>query len=89
MGIFLVVTVYQANKVKTFNSLDIVVLVATVLIFVLLVAAGGLLSAEAAGDLKIANQAVMTAISLVHNVLPYLAVLSTAVMFYNLIFWGI
>jgi hypothetical protein len=86
MGIFLVVTVYRANKASPINPFEILVLAGTVLIFIILVTAGGLLSIEAAAGLKDASPSIKTAITLTHQVFPYLALLSTAGTLYLLLF---
>ena len=84
MGVFLTVTVYQAHQTGPFSPLQILFLVITVGIFVILVAAGGLLSIEAGGDLKSISPVTLAMISGVHKVLPYLAVLATAGSLYLL-----
>jgi NADPH:quinone reductase-like Zn-dependent oxidoreductase len=58
----------------------------TVLIFILLVAACGLLSIQAAGNLENASQSKLGRIVAIHKVFPYLAVLSTAGTLYLLLF---
>jgi hypothetical protein len=77
MGIFLIVTVYRSNQTAAFIPLQILILALTILVFVILVAAGGLISAEAAGEIKNMNPSILGALSLVHKILPYLAVLAT------------
>ena len=84
MGVFLIVKVYQVYQTGPFSPIQILSLAITVLIFVILVAAGGLLSAEASGDLKNINQTTLAVISAVHKILPYLALLATAGTFYLL-----
>lgn len=86
MGIFLALTVYQAHQSAPFNLLTILVITLTVIIFFILVAAGGLLSIEAAGGLENINQSVSAAISVIHKVFPYLALFSVAVTLYLLLF---
>ena len=86
MGIFLIVTVYQAHQTGPFNPIQTLSLVTTVGIFVILVAAGGLLSIEAGGDLKSISQATLALISAVHKILPYLALLATGGTLYLLFF---
>jgi hypothetical protein len=84
-GIFLIMMVFQAYKVTSFSLVEVVTIVTTVLIFVGLVAAGGLLSIDAAGDLGDIGQSTLTAISVIHKALPYFAVLSTAATLYLLL----
>ena len=86
MGVFLIVTVYQVHKTVAFTPFVISALLVTVLIFLVLVAAGGLLSFEAAGDLQNASQSLLNGVALAHKVLPYLALLSTAGTLYLLLF---
>jgi hypothetical protein len=86
MGVFLIVTVYRVHKTGPFTPIEILALVVTVLVFIILVVAGGLLSIEATGDLKNASQSTLSIISLVHKILPYLAVLSTEGTLYLLLF---
>ena len=85
-GVFLIVTVCRIHKATPLEPQQIGVLVMTVLVFVLLVAAGGLLSAEAEGGLQNLSQSVLTVIALIHKTFPYLAVLSTGVTLYLLLF---
>ena len=86
MGIFLIVTVYQVHQTGPFSPLQILSLVITVGIFIILVAAGGLLSIEASGNLKSISQTTLAMISAVHKILPYLALLATAGTLYLLFF---
>jgi hypothetical protein len=86
MGIFLIMTVFQAHRMAAFTPLEIVVIAVTVVIFLSLVAAGGLLSVEAAGGLGSISSSMSAVISVGHKVLPYLAVLSTATTLYLLLF---
>ncbi|MBN2388030.1 MAG: hypothetical protein JXB85_13515 [Anaerolineales bacterium] len=84
-GVFLIVTVVQVHKTMPFRPVQIAALTTSMLIFVALVAAGGLQSIEATGGLANASQSVRNSIALVHKVFPYLAVLSTAVTLYLLL----
>ncbi len=86
MGIFLSVTVYRVHKTVPFSPIEILAIASTVLIFIILVAAGGLLSIEAAGDLENASQSKLGAIAAIHKVFPYLAVLATTGTLYLLWF---
>lgn len=85
LGIFLIVTVSRMRKIAPLSSLEISVLIATILIFVALVAAGGLLSIQAEGGLSNASQGLLNAIGLVHKLFPYLGVLSTSLILYLLL----
>jgi hypothetical protein len=84
-GIFLVVTVYRIHKAVPLGPVQIAALVVTVLIFVATVAAGGLASIDAAGNLGNINQSIRAAIPTLHKIFPYLAVLSTAATLYLLL----
>jgi hypothetical protein len=83
-GIFLIVTVSRIHKTTPFTPLAIAILVITVLIFISLVAAGGLLSIEATGGLSNASQMMLSLIATIHKTFPYLAVISTAATLYLL-----
>jgi hypothetical protein len=84
-GVFLVMTVYRIHQAAPLRPVQIAAIVVTVLIFVGTVAAGGLVSIDAAGDLGNINQSIRAAISMAHRIFPYLAVLSTAVTLYLLL----
>jgi hypothetical protein len=85
-GIFLILTVSRVHKVEPLSSIQIIVLVFTVLIFVCLVAAGGLLSVQAQGGLSKISPFLLNAIGGIHKTFPYLAVFSTAATLYVLLF---
>lgn len=85
LGIFLIVTVYRTRQIAPFSPLDITVIAITVTLFFSLVAAGGLLSIQAAGNFENISQSMSTAISVIHKVFPYLAVIATAVTLYLLL----
>jgi hypothetical protein len=84
-GIFLIITVSQTHKVTPLNKLEITILVVTVLIFIGVVAAGALLSIEAKGELNNASPSLLVMIGIIHNTLPYLAVLTTGTTLYLLL----
>jgi hypothetical protein len=84
-GIYLIREVYRAHQLAIFTSLQISLLVLTVLIFVILVVVGGLLSAEAEGSLKNVQPVTLRVLTTAHHLLPYLAVVSTAAMLYLLL----
>ena len=83
-GIFLIVTIVQHNQAAPIDSLAVTIIAVTVLIFILTVAAGGLLSAADNGNLSSLSQPIRTAISIVHKIFPYLAVFSTVATLYLL-----
>ena len=85
-GIFLIVTVSRLHKVEPFNPIQMTMLVITVLIFVCLVVAGGLLGVQAQGELGNASPFLLDAIGIIHKTFPYLAALSTAATLYLLLF---
>lgn len=66
MGIFLIITVYRATSL---DPAQIVAIAITVLLFFATVAAGGLLSIE---------KPIPLIVSVIHKVLPYFTVISTA-----------
>ncbi|MCJ7624462.1 MAG: hypothetical protein MUO76_13235, partial [Anaerolineaceae bacterium] len=69
-GVFLGITVNRIYMKAPINSGGIISIVTTVIFFVALVATGGLLSAE---------KPMPGAVSTIHKLFPYLAVLSTGV----------
>ena len=85
-GIYLIVSIYHAHQAASFSPLEIMVISLTVLIFICLVAAGGLLSIAAEGGLKKASPSTLTVIEQIHKIFPYLAVLATAATLYLLLF---
>ena len=84
-GVFLIMTVYRTHQLAPLSPVEITAIVITVLIFVGTVAAGGLVSADAAVGLESINQPIRAAISMMHKLLLYLAVLSTAATLYLLL----
>ncbi|MBI4732071.1 MAG: hypothetical protein HY781_08105 [Chloroflexi bacterium] len=84
-GIFLIVTVVRIGQTAALRSVEIGAIVVTALIFVGLVAAGGLLSVFDTGGMANASQALRAATKAVHHVLPYLAILSTVATLYLLL----
>ena len=86
LGLTLILTVARMHKANPLHSLEIVAVVITVLIFALLIAAGALLSIQAEGGLTSASQRLLTTLSLVHKIFPYLAVVSTGVTLYLLFY---
>ena len=84
-GIFLIVTVYRSHQTLPLRALEITAVVFTVLVFLGLIAAGGLLSIVDAGQLPNLSQSARGAITTIHRLFPYLAVLSTAGTLYLLL----
>ncbi|MEJ2211642.1 MAG: hypothetical protein P8129_21760 [Anaerolineae bacterium] len=72
-GIFLLVTIYQRNRVIPLNATEWIAIVVTGLCFVGTVASGGFLSSE---------EPMPVAVLRVHQVGPVLAALSSAVTLY-------
>ena len=77
MGAFLITTVYRFNQAVPLSPIETTSIVITVLLFLITVAAGGLLSVEKEMPLLV---------SLVHKFSPYLIVLSTAATLYLLLY---
>jgi hypothetical protein len=77
-GILLAVIVYNAHQAAPLGPVEIAAIAVTVLFFLGTVAVGGLLSA---------NEQAKTIILRLHQVLPVLSLLSTAVTLYVLL-WG-
>ena len=75
-GVLLGIIVYQANKATPLSLLEIAAIVVTVLLFAGIVAVGGLLSAK---------EQASTIFLRLHQVLPVLALLSTAGTLYLLL----
>jgi len=74
-GIYLGVRVYRAHQDMPLGVVEIAVIVATVVLFIATVIAGGLLSTE---------ETMPTLVSRIHKITPYLVVLSTIVALYFL-----
>jgi hypothetical protein len=75
-GVFLVLTVYRIHQVAPLGPVEITAIVITVLFFAGTVTAGGLLSID---------RPMPAAILTLHQITPYLTVLSTAVTLYLLL----
>lgn len=87
-GIFLIITVLRIRQVNGLGTFQILAITITALIFIMLVAAGGLIGIEATGGLQNASQSLISIFTTLHRVLPYLALVSTAATFYLLMFSG-
>jgi hypothetical protein len=75
-GVFLVMTVYRIHQVAPLSPVEITAIVVTVLFFAGNVATGGLLSTD---------KTVPAVILKLHQITPFLTVLSTAVTLYLLL----
>jgi len=75
-GVFLVLTVYRIHQVAPLSPIEITAIVVTVLFFAGNVATGGLLSTD---------KTMPAVILRLHQITPYLTVLSTAVTLYLLL----
>ena len=75
-GVFLVLTVYRIHQVAPLGPVEITAIVVSVLFFAGTVTAGGLLSID---------RPMPAAILTLHQITPYLTVLSTAVTLYLLL----
>jgi hypothetical protein len=75
-GIFLIITVNRLHQVSPLVSQEVIAMVVTILCFLLLVVAGGLISIE---------KPMPAVFSLVHKVFPYVTVLSTSITLYLLL----
>ena len=83
-GIYLVRAVYLTYQAAPLSGMQWTAIVITVLLFILTVAAGGLLSAISEGSLKNVGEAMLRVIELVHEVSPYVIVVATGVTLYLL-----
>jgi len=75
LGVFLIITVVNAQHAADFGVAQIAAVVITVLLFLCTVIAGGLVSI---------NRPIPVAISWAHKVLPYITLVSTVVTLYIL-----
>jgi hypothetical protein len=86
VGIFLIRIVYLTHQVAPLSGTQWTAIVLTVLLFILTVAAGGLLSVLAEGRLQNLGASMQRAIELAHKIFPYLIVLATMMTLYLLLF---
>lgn len=70
---YFIVIIFQANRLAPLSSLEIIASVFTGLFFLALIATGGILSA---------SKIISRSLQIVHRILPYLAILSTAITVY-------
>jgi hypothetical protein len=85
-GIFLIFIVYQAKKSFSLSPIQVTAILFTILIFIINVAAGGLVGIDGTGGLSNLSQGIRSVFQITHRVLPYLAVLSTGMTLYLLLF---
>lgn len=78
LGIWLVKIVYERNQALTLETSQISILTLTVLLFAVTVVAGGLLSVQSEGKLQKFPPAAWVGLERVHQLLPYLILLTTA-----------
>ena len=71
--VFLAITVFRINQVTPLNPIQIAACIVTLVLFVAMVATGGLLSTSKMMPVFILK---------VHQIMPYLTILSTAVTLY-------
>ena len=84
-GIYLIRIVYLTNQATSLKAAQWTSIVITVLLFLITVAAGGLLSILDAGNLQSMSQPTRTAVSLVHKFSPYVIIVSTGVTLFLLL----
>ena len=84
-GIYLICTVYLTNQATSLKAAQWTSIVITVLLFLVTVAAGGLLSILDAGNLQSMSQPMRTAVLQVHKFSPYVIIVSTGVMLFLLL----
>ena len=70
LGIFLVMDVYHRHQAVPFGDVEILMIAVMMILFISLVATGAIVSGEKT----------LPALSFIHKILPYLAVISTSVM---------
>ncbi|MBC8507127.1 MAG: hypothetical protein H8D34_19860 [Chloroflexi bacterium] len=76
MGVYLVRMVFLTHNASPLTPVEIIAVVATVLLFIGLVATGGFLSSE---------KPMPIFVTAIHKVLPYLTVISTGALVYLLL----
>jgi hypothetical protein len=84
MGVFLIRTVYLTNQAVHLTATLWTAIAVTVFLFILTVAAGGLLGILAEGGMKNIDEARQRVIELVHKFSPYLIVVATLTTLYML-----
>lgn len=86
IGINLIRMVYLTNQSSPLSGTQWTAIIVTALLFILTVAAGGLLSILDAGGLQSIGAAMQRAIELVHKVMPYVILAATAVTLFLLFY---
>jgi hypothetical protein len=84
-GIFLIRTIYLTHQAAPLNSAQWTCILIMALLFLVTVAAGGLLSILDSGNLQSMSQPARTAVSLVHKFSPYIIIVSTGVTLFLLL----
>jgi len=84
-GIYLIRLVYLTHQAAPLSGTQWAAIVVTVLLFILTVAAGGLLSILDAGGLVNMGPMIQRTIESVHKIFPYVIVISTGVTVYLLL----
>ena len=84
LGVFLIKMVYEKQQLFTLEANQISAIILTLILFILIVIAGGLLSVQAKGGLKQISEPLWVGITRLHKFFPYLIVLSTAFTLYQL-----
>jgi hypothetical protein len=74
--VYLVINVYRINQVTPLTTLEIVACAVAILLFLVMIATGGLLSVE---------KEMPAFVHTIHRVTPYLVILSTATALYLLL----
>jgi hypothetical protein len=76
LGFFMIVIVYRIHQTASLSPVQVLTIVVTVLLFIVTVAAGGMLSID---------KSMPFVVSLSHKVLPFLTVISTGTTLYLLL----
>ncbi len=84
-GIYLIRIVHLTNQSVPLSGLQWAAIIITILLFVVAVAAGGLLSILDTGGLKNLGSTMQSTIELAHKVMPYVIVVSTGLTVYLLL----
>jgi len=77
LGVFMGMTVYRIHQTASLNLVQVLMIIVTILLFIATVSAGGALSIDKSMPL---------AVSYLHKGLPFLAVISTGITLYLLLF---
>ena len=85
VGVYLIRIVHLTNQSVPLSGLQWAAIIVTALLFVVAVAAGGLLSILDTGGLKNLGSTMQSTIELAHKVMPYVIVVSTGLTVYLLL----